>query len=157
MPICLCNAPRAFQRQMEIVISGLNYKIVLVYIDDFIIFGRSFDEHIHRLELVFKRVREANLKISPVKCSLFQTKLVFVGGGVSAEGIHTDPAKIAAVEKYPVPQTIRQLKSFIGLVGFYRKFFPIFGVIARPLYQLRNKTTKFHWTTDCQRAFEELN
>ena len=152
MPMGLCNAPGAFQRLMEIVLSGLTYEIVLVYLDDIIVFGRSFEEHIHRLQLVFQRIREANLKISPAKCSLFQTKLVFLGHVVSADGIHTDPAKIAAVEKYPVPQTIRQLRSFMGLVGFYRKFVLNFGLIANPLYQLMNKTTTFHWTADCQKA-----
>ena len=156
MPMGLCNAPGAFQRLMEIVLSGLTYEIVLVYLDDIIVFGRSFEEHIHRLQLVFQRIREANLKISPAKCSLFQTKLVFLGHVVSANGIHTDPAKIAAVEKYPVPQTIRQLRSFMGLVGFYRKFVLNFGLIANPLYQLMNKTTTFHWTADCQKAFEKL-
>ena len=156
MPMGLCNAPGAFQRLMEIVSSGLTYEIVLVYLDDIIVFGRSFEEHIHRLQLVFQRIREANLKISPAKCFLFQTKLVFLGHVVSADGIHTDPAKIAAVEKYPVPQTIRQLRSFMGLVGFYRKFVLNFGLIANPLYQLMNKTTTFHWTADCQKAFNKL-
>ena len=105
---------------------------------------------------MFKRIREANLKISPAKCSFFQTKLVILGHVVSAEGIHTDPAKIAAVEKYPVQQTVRQLRSFMGFVGVNRKFVLNFGVIASPLYQLLKKTTKFHWTTESQEAFEEL-
>ena len=132
MPMGLCKAPGGFQRLMEIVLSGLTYEIVLVYLDDNIVMGRSFDEHIHRLELVFKRIREATLKVSPAKCSLFQTNLVFLGHVVSAEGIHTDPSKIA------VPQTIRQLRPLMGLVGFYIKFVLNFGVITSPLYQLMN-------------------
>ena len=106
---------------------------------------------------MFKRIREANLKISPAKYFLFYTKLVFFGHMVSAEGTLTDPAKIAAVEKYAVPQTIRQLRSFMGLLGFYRKFVLNFGVIVSLLYQLVNKTTKFHCAAECQKTFGELN
>ena len=100
----LCNAPGAFQRLMEIVLSGLTYEIVLVYLDDIIVFGRTFHEHLNRLEKVFYRIREANLKISPSKCALFQTKLTFLGHVVSPNGIQTDPSKVEAVKNYPVPK-----------------------------------------------------
>ena len=93
MSMGLCNAPGAFQRLMEIVLSGLTYDIVLVYLDDIIVFGRSFSEHLERLQSVLKRIQDANLKISPSKCNLFQKKLVFLGHVVSADGIHTDPSK----------------------------------------------------------------
>ena len=75
---------------------------------------------------------------------------------VSAEGIKTDPAKIEAIEKYPIPQAIRQLRAFMGLVGFYRKFALNFGTIADPLYRIMNKTTKFQWTPECQKDFKKL-
>ena len=156
MPMGLCNAPGAFQRLMEIVLSGLTYEIVLVYLDDIIVFGRSFEEHFNRLELVFRRIRDANLNISPAKCFFFQSKLVFLGHVVSAEGKQTDPAKIEAVEKYPIPHTIRQLRAFMGLFEFYRKFVLNFGTIVAPRYRLMNKTTKFQWTPECQQVFEKL-
>ena len=110
MPMGLCNAPGAFQRLMEIVLSGLTYEMVLVYLDDIIVFGRSFDEHIQRLQIILQRIHDANLKISPSKCKLFQSKLIFLGHVVSSEGIQTDPAKVQAVEKYPVPKTLKQLR-----------------------------------------------
>ena len=95
---------------------------------------------------MLNRIRDANLKISPAKCSLFQRKITFLGHVVSAEGIQTDPAKVQAVEKYPVPTTLRQVRAFMGLVGFYRKFIFNFGVIADPIYRPLNKSVKFHWT-----------
>ena len=156
MPMGLCNAPGAFQRLMEIVLSGLTYELVLVYLDDIIVYGRNFEEHLERLRIVLNRIRDANLKISPAKCSLFQRKITFLGHVVSAEGIQTDPAKVQAVEKYPVPTTLRQVRAFMGLVGFYRKFIFNFGVIADPIYRLLNKSVKFHWTKECQQAFETL-
>ena len=156
MPMGLCNAPGAFQRLMEIVLSGLTYETVLVYLDDIIVFGRTFHEHLNRLEKVFYRIREANLKISPSKCALFQTKLTFLGHVVSPNGIQTDPSKVEAVKNYPVPKTIKQLRAFMGLVGFYRKFVHNFGLIAEPLYRLMNKNEKFQWTSACQSAFERL-
>ena len=156
MPMGLCNAPGAFQRLMEIVLSGLTYDIVLVYLDDIIVFGRSFSEHLERLQSVLRRIQDANLKISPSKCNLFQKKLVFLGHVVSADGIHTDPSKVEAVKTYPVPKTVKQIRAFMGLVGFYRKFILGFGQIASPLYQLMNKDSKFRWDEQCQRAFDAL-
>ena len=120
MPTGLCNAPgaRVFQRLTEYVFQGFSCEILLVCLDYRIEFGGTFKEHKHCSEIVFKRIREANMGISFVNSSLFQPKVVFLGHVVSAEGIHIDPAKTAAVEKYSVPQTIRQLRSFGGPIGF---------------------------------------
>ena len=156
MPMGLCNAPGAFQRLMEIVLSGLTYEMVLVYLDDIIVFGTNFDEHLERLQCVLQRILDANLKISPSKCRLFQTKLTFLGHVVSADGVETDPSKVKAVENYPVPQTVKQLRAFLGLVGFYRKFISEFGSIAEPLFKLMNKGEKFEWNNRCQTAFIQL-
>ena len=156
MPMGLCNAPGAFQRLMELVLHGLTYDIVLVYIDDIIVFGRTFEEHLKHLELVLAKVEEANLKISPSKCRLFQKSIKFLGHIISQEGIQTDPAKIEAVTKYPVPKNVKEVRAFLGLTGFYRKFIPGFGSTAQPLYDLLNKENRFRWSEGCQKAFEKL-
>ena len=130
MPMGLCNAPGAFQRLMELVLHGLTYDIVLVYIDDIIVFGKTFEEHLKHLELVLAKVEEANLKISPSKCRLFQKSIKFLGHIISQEGIQTDPAKIEAVTKYPVPKNVKEVRAFLGLTGFYRKFIPGFGKLV---------------------------
>lgn len=87
---------------------------------------------------------------------MFRSELVFLGHVVSSSGIKTDPDKIAAVRSYPVPMNIKQLRSYLGLVGFYRKFIKDFGVTAAPLYALLNKTSRFCWSSACQLSFEKL-
>ena len=156
MPMGLCNAPGAFQRLMELVLSGLTYDKVLVYLDDIIVFGCNFPEHLENLRQVFQRIRRANLEISPNKCALFRTSINFLGHVISKEGVQTDPKKIEAVKTYPIPANVKTLRAFLGLVGFYRKFIQNFGDIASPLYKLMQKEKRFQWTTECQQAFEKL-
>ena len=156
MPMGLCNAPGAFQRLMELVLLGLTYDKVLVYLDDIIVFSRNFPEHLENLRQVFQRIRRANLKISRNKCALFHTSDNFLGHGLSKEGVQTDPKKIEAVKTYPIPVNVKTLRAFLGLVGFYRKYFQNFGDIVSPLYKLMQKEKRFQWTTECQQAFEKL-
>ena len=156
MPMGLCNAPGAFQRLMEIVLTGLTYDIVLVYIDDIIVYGSTFDEHLLNLSKVLTSIGDANLKISPSKCKLFQRSICFLGHVISKDGVQTDPLKVKAVAEYPVPVNIKQLRAFLGLTGFYRKFIANFGLIAQPLYALLNKQEKFIWNDGCQQSFEKL-
>ena len=102
------------------------------------------------------RIEDANLKISPSKCKLFQNSIRFLDHVISKDGIQTDPDKIAAVNSYPVPKTVKQVRAFLGLTEFYRKFIPSFGKIAQPLYNLLNKEKRFHWTEGCDKAFQSL-
>jgi hypothetical protein len=118
MPFGLTNAPATFQRLMERCLSGLNLKICLVYLDDVIVFARTFEEMLERLEAVLRRLGEFGLKLKPSKCKLFQTKLTYLGHVVSENGVEPDP------EKMP------------GLPGYYRNFVEGFAKIAAPLYDL---------------------
>ena len=156
MPMGLCSAPGAFQRLMELVLLGLTYDKVLVYLDDIIVFGRNFPEHLENLRQVFQRIRSANLKISPNNCALFCTSINFLGHVISKEGVQTDPKKIEAVKTYPIPVNVKTSRAFLGLVGFYQKFIQNFGDIASPLYKLMQKEKRFQWTTECQQIFEKL-
>ena len=139
MPMGLCNAYGAFQRLMELVLTGLTYEILLVYIDGIIVYGRTFEEHLKNLAITLGRIEEANLKISPSKCKLFHNSIRFLGQVTSKGGIQTDPSKIAAVNSYPLTKTVKKVHAFLGLTGFYRKFIPSFGKIAQPLYNLMNE------------------
>jgi len=121
MPFGLCNAPATFERLMEKVLHSLISKICLVYLDDVIIFGKSFSEILKNLRTVFLRLRNAGLRVNPKKCVLFTRSVKYLGHVVSSEGVTTDPEKIAAVKDWPVPHTKKQLRSFLGFCSYYRK------------------------------------
>ncbi|KAK3105091.1 hypothetical protein FSP39_017124 [Pinctada imbricata] len=130
MPFGLANSPSTFERLMENVLRGLQWEKCLVYMDDIIVPGASFEEEIERLEMVLTRLSEANLKLKPSKCLLFQKQVSFLGHIVSADGIQTDPKKIEAVKNWPTPKTQRHVKSFLGLASYYRRFIKGFAEIA---------------------------
>ena len=171
MPFGLSNAPATFQRLMENCFGDMNMQSCLIYLDDIVVFSRTFEEHVQRLSMVFERLIEAGLKLSPEKCKLFQDKIKYLGHIVSAEGIATDPEKIRCVQEWPVPQNIGQLQSFLGFVGYYRRFIKDFSKISRPLYELlkgsgcnkkkqRRKPSvaskDFAWQEQQQLAFDKL-
>ena len=136
--------------------SGLNYQICLVYLDDVIVFSRTVAEHFERLELLFGRLREANLKLKPSKCHLFRKAVTFLGHIVSETGLETDPEKISCVKEWPVPSTVTEVRSFVGLASYYRRFVKDFSELASPLHELTKKNAQFYWNEDCQKSFEEL-
>jgi transposase InsO family protein/predicted aspartyl protease len=156
MPFGLCNAPSTFERMMEYLMAGLHWETCLIYLDDIIVFSDSFEQHIERLDEVLSRIRKGGLKISPKKCHFFQTRVNFLGHVVSAEGIATDPEKITAVQQWPTPSSVHDVRSFLGTCSYYRKYIKSFADIARPLHKLTEKTTKFHWSSDCDAAFHAL-
>lgn len=127
-----------------------------IYLDDIIVFGKTFQEHLGRLEQVFGNLYKANLKVKPSKCNLFAKQVSYLGHVISAEGVKADPSKVEAVRGWPVPRNQTEVRSFLGLASYYRRFMRSFAEIARPLHQLTEKGKKFHWGEDCQRAFFTL-
>ena len=156
MPFGLCNAPGTFQRVMDVAMAGLNYEICLVYLDDIVLFSRTVKEHLERLRLILDRLRRANMKLKPSKCHLLQRTVTFLGHVVSEEGIATDPAKVESVQSWPVPRSVTEVRSFLGLCSYYRRFVRDFAKIAAPLHALTGKNARFQWSGDCQAAFEVL-
>lgn len=156
MPFGLCNAPSRFERLMEKVLEGLQWTSALVYIDDVLVYGGTFEEELARLEEVLHRLRVANLKLSPRKCTLFQHEVPFLGHFVGRGGVRTDPEKVPAVVKWPVPASVADVRSFLGLCTYYRRFVQGFATIAAPLTQLTKKNTRFVWNETCQEAFDGL-
>ena len=158
MPFGLCNAPATFERLMELVLTGLNWKICLIYLDDIIVFGRNFDDALANLRCVWDRLRQANLKLKPSKCVLFRAEVPFLGHVVTRTGVEVDPAKTEAVDKWPEPETVKDVRSFLGLASYYRRFIPNFATIASPLVALTRKECprKVVWTLECTEAFDRL-
>ncbi|GFS49286.1 retrovirus-related Pol polyprotein from transposon 17.6 [Trichonephila clavipes] len=156
MPFGLCNAPATFDRLMETVLGGLSYEACQVYLDDIIIVGRSFEEHLKNIRRVLQKLKEANLKLSPTKCHLFRREVTYLGPIISAEGVRTDPDKISAVKNWNCPTDAHQLRSFLGLCTYYRKFVKNFSTIARPLHKLTEAKQKFIWMVDSNNAFSKL-
>ena len=156
MPFGLTNAPATFQRLMERVLAGLQWQICLVYIDDVIIFSQTFNEHVDHLNQVFNRLRKAGLKLKPKKCFLFKTEVRYLGHVVGRDGISTDPDKTKVVREWPKPQSVTDVKSFLGLCSYYRRFVPDFATIAKPLTHLTEKNVPFIWTEAQDEAWEKL-
>ena len=156
LPFGLCNSPATFQRLMTHALRGLEWDICLVYIDDLIIFSRTFDDHLQHLELVFKRLRKAGVRLKPSKCHFVQSKVEYLGHVVSAEGLSPNPNKIKAVQEFPVPTNTTGVKAFLGLCNYYRRFIRGFAQMASPLNKLTSKNVHFQWTDDCQTAFDAL-
>ena len=156
MPFGLTDAPATFQRLMDVVMSGLNLEVCLVYLDDIIVFSRDVDTHLDRLRAVFERMQAAGLKLKLSKCRLFQRMIGFLGHIVSEDGIETDPEKIEAVANWPIPECVRDLRSFIGLCSYYCRFVRGFAKVDASLHSLTGKYARFDWSKECQLAFEKL-
>ncbi|GFS77432.1 retrovirus-related Pol polyprotein from transposon 412 [Trichonephila clavipes] len=156
MPFGLCNAPATFERLMETVLKGLTFEACLIYLDDVIIGGRTFEEHLQNIRKVLSKLSDANLKLNPSKCKFFQKEVNYLGHIISAEGVRTDPEKVSAVKNWKRPENLRELRSFLGLCTYYRKFVKGFSNIARPLHKLTESKQKFQWTKECEDSFLQL-
>uniref|UniRef100_A0A158P4N7 RNA-directed DNA polymerase n=1 Tax=Tetranychus urticae TaxID=32264 RepID=A0A158P4N7_TETUR len=156
MPFGLCNAPATFQRLMNCCLGGLKYKCCLVYIEDIIVFSKTIKEHLERLEAVFDSLRRAGLTLKPDKCFFFKKKILYLGHIISAAGQEPDPEKIRAVKNFPVPVTLKDIRAFVALCSYYRKFIKDFAKIAQPLTQLTKKEVPFIWGPTQIEAFEYL-
>ena len=156
LPFGLVNSPATFARLMDQVLNGLHWETCLVYLDDILVFSKTFDTHLERLQWVLDRMRDANLKLAPKKCHFFQSEVPFLGHIVNREGISTDPAKTEAIKTWPEPKNVKEVRSFLGLCSYYRRFVKGFADIAKPLHQLTEKDRIFKWDMDCQKAFDSL-
>jgi hypothetical protein len=144
MPFGLTNAPSTFMRLMNEVHRSFIGKFVVVYFDDILICSKSLDEHIEHLRVVFSALREVRLFANLEKCIFYTDRVAFLVYIVTPHGIEVDEAKIEAIKSWPIPTTFTQLRSFVGLAGFYRRFMRYFSTIAAPLNDLMKKNVPFY-------------
>ena len=156
MPFGLTNAPAAFMDLMNRVFRPYVDQFVVVFIDDILVYSKDAQEHEQHLRIVLETLREKKLYAKLSKCDFWLKEVSFLGHIVSVEGIRVDPAKIEAVVNWKSPQNVTEVRSFLGLAGYYRRFVRGFSVIASPLTKLLRKGIKFEWTAKCQNSFEQL-
>ena len=140
MPFGLSAAPATFQRLMDVTMTGLNFAVCLIYLDDIIVFSKDLDEHLARLEMVFKRLETVNLKLKPSKCCLLCREVTFLEHLVSDQGISADPDKCKAIKNWPIPNLVKDV--FLGLCSYYRRFVQGFAAKAAPMFELLRKNHK---------------
>lgn len=156
MPFGLAGAPATFQRLMDRLLAEMKGTECFVYLDDVIIFSATFDEHLRRLDGVFKRLSDANLKVGLAKCCFAQSEVNYLGHVVTSEGVKPDPSKLTAIREYPTPRNVKEVRGFLGLAGYYRRFIAEFANIAKPLTQLLKKETPFQWEGEQEQATQHL-
>lgn len=156
MPFGLCNAPATFSRAMGLVLRNLAYKEVLAYLDDVVVIGRDFQDHLRNLDTVLSRFGNFTLKLKPRKCHLFQTSIDFLGHKVSPNGISVQDGKMKAITEWPIPKSRDDVMSFLGTVNYHRKFIKDYAQLSRPLYDLYHSKQKFEWNDAHQNAFDAL-
>ena len=152
----LCNAPATFQRAMNLVLRGLTWTEVLVYIDDVIVLGATFEDHISSLRKVFERMRTYNLKLKSKKCQLLKTEVEFLGRQVSRSGISITSSKADAIQNWPEPTNRKELESFLGYVNYHRSHIQGYVGITSNLYEMAKSKQPFEWHTKHQKTFKQL-
>ena len=150
----LAQAPAYFQRLINEVLTGC--KFTMGYLDDIIFFSRTKEDHLQHLEEIFERLKKAGLKLKLQKCSFIKKHIQCLGHLISDKGIQPLPEKLESIRNMPTPQTAKQVKQFLGLVRYCRKFGPHFADISRPLTKLTKKNEPYNWTTECVKCFHML-
>ena len=156
MPFGLCNAPATFQRCMISIFSDMVEKFIEIFMDDFSVFGNSFDDCLHKLTLVLERCIECNLTLSWEKSHFMVQQGIVLGHIISNKGIEVDKAKVELISKLPPPTSVKGIRSFLGHAGFYRRFIKDFSKISRPLCNLLSKDADFDFNNDCLTSFNTL-
>lgn len=129
---------------------------VSVYIDDVLVFSRMLEEHLQHLTLVIERLQKAGLKLQPAKCHFVRDEVEYLGHRITPQGLKTNPRLMSAVQEFPVPHNLHEVRQFLGLSSYYRRFIPLFSRVAQPLHALTRKDMAFYWDQACQTAFETL-
>ena len=157
VPFGLVSAPSTFQRLMDEVLHGL-HEFLEAYLDDILIHSATWAEHVHHLTHVFDRLRSGGLRVKERKCSFAKNKCVYLGYVVGGSTIESMECKVLAVQRFAKPRTRKQVRSFLGLCGYYRKFRPEFSTVAGPLSDLtkKNMSKSVKWTSKCEKAFGQL-
>ncbi|WVZ90257.1 hypothetical protein U9M48_036572 [Paspalum notatum var. saurae] len=155
MPFGLCNAPATFQALMNEVLRPFLRRFVLVFFDDILIYSPSWTEHLHHIRVMLEELRRHQLFLKRSKCAFGAASVAYLGHVISAAGVAMDPAKVQAIREWPTPRSVRAVRGFLGLAGYYRKFVHTYGAVAAPLTALLKKDG-FAWTEAATAAFAAL-
>ena len=156
LPLGLKTAPATFQKLMNSVLSGLTGTRCFVYLDDIVIYAKSLQDHNNKLREVLGRLRKHRLKLQPDECELLRKEVNYLGHQITEAGVRPDPRKVLAITTFPTPTTVKQLKTFCGMVSYYRPFIHDCSKVAIPLYRLLKRDAKFEWGPEQDHAFERL-
>lgn len=156
LPMGLKISPSAFSRVMSVAMSGLNCINCFIYLDDLVCFGRTLETHNKNLIDIFERLREVNLKLNPSKCQFLKTELLYLGHTISSEGIQPDQDKIKTIQSYPTPTNADEVRRFVAMCNYYRKFINNFADITNCLNKLCRKNVKYEWNEQCEKSFNIL-
>ncbi|KAJ0681221.1 putative nucleotidyltransferase, Ribonuclease H [Helianthus annuus] len=156
MPFGLTNAPAVFMDLMNRVFHEFLDKFIIVFIDDILVYSKSKEEHEYHLRAVLEILRQKKLYAKFLKCEFWLDQVAFLGHVDSTEGISMDPAKVEAITKWPTPTSVTEVRSFLGLAGYYRRFVERFSTISLPLTQLLRKGVNYAWNDDREKSFQEL-
>jgi hypothetical protein len=141
---------------MSTMFKELGDKFLKIFVDDLNVHSENWEGHLQHLDVVFRKLREVNLKLNPSKCCFVVRSVTFLGHVVSEEGTKPDPGKVDAVVHFPVPKTITNIRFFLRLTGYYRNYVRGYSRLAAPLFELTKKNVAFVWNSDCHQAFEAL-
>ena len=155
VPFGLAQAPAYFQALISMVLEGLSH-FAIAYLDNIIIFSKNEEEHLQHLEIIFQRLREVGLKLKRSKCSFMKMHIEYLGHLILEKGIEQMPDKLSAIKEMPAPRNPKEIKQFLGLVGYYQKFIPRFWDIAKTLTRLTRHNMTFEWCKKCEFSFQTL-
>nr|GEX05505.1 reverse transcriptase domain-containing protein [Tanacetum cinerariifolium] len=156
MPFGLTNAPAVFMDLMNRVCKPYLNKFIIVFIDDILIYSKDKEEHEEHLKTILELLKREQLYVKFSKCNFWLESVQFLGHVINSEGVHVDPAKIAAIKNWAMPTTPTEVRQFLGLAGYYRRFIEGFSLISKPLTKLTQKNKKFEWETKAEEAFQTL-
>ena len=156
MPFGISSAPGIYQAMMAKCLAGIEGVYAVAYLDDILIFSSTYTDHLGHIQEVFKRIRKANLRLNLKKCHFMKPELEYLGHVISENGIRPNPDKVQAIKGLLAPTCVKDVRSFLGMAGYFRTFIPQFSAIARPLTQLTRKNMHFNWSDEEQQAFEIL-
>lgn len=156
LPMGLCNASQLFQRAMEIVLKGLIGTVCMIYIDDIVVYSKNEEDHVDHLSLLFERLQQFNLRLNPAKCVFGMKEVKLLGYIVSEHGLAADPAKVAAISRMDAPRSLAEVRSFLGMSGYYRTCIRDYARVTEPLVELTRKNVRFRWEDRHQEAFNTL-
>jgi hypothetical protein len=152
----LCGALNTFESAMNTTLAPLLRRCVLVFFDDILVYNKTLQEHTPHLQQVLQLLAQDSWQVKLSKCSFAQRNVDYIGHVISEKGVSSDPMKIVAIQQWPSPENVKQLRSFLGLAGYYRKFVQHFGIICKPLTKLLKKHSLFSWTAVHEQAFQTL-